>query len=158
MFFFFFFWVEFCVFCFLKIPTTKGQKQDRYRQEREKYCTRVRHLLNTYRTEKDRCKERETSDKLHSSHIKRSKLFLSGIFFRQYFKYLYLMAVWAAAAAAQMSDSELRWVSILDDRRYWSRMTWAVCYWAVVYKPFRAQSISIDWWDDDQWVYDDEGG
>lgn len=38
-----------------KIPTTSGQKRDRLQ-------TRKKHLLNTYRTERDRCKESETSD------------------------------------------------------------------------------------------------
>lgn len=50
-------------FCFFfKIPTTRGQKQDRLQTRKKKILHESKHLLNTYRTEKDRCKERETLD------------------------------------------------------------------------------------------------
>lgn len=74
-------------FFFFKIPTTRGRKQDRLQtRKKKKILHESKHLLNTYRTEKDRCRERNIRQ-LHSSHTK-GVFFLSVIFFRQFFNHI----------------------------------------------------------------------
>lgn len=139
-------------FVFLKYQPPK----DRNRTATDKKEKNTAPELGIFSTRTEQRKTDAKREKHQTSYIqvtsKGVNFFKWHIFQAVFLNICILMAVWAAAAAAQMSNSELRWVSILDDWRYWSRMTWAVCYWAVVYKPFRVQSIGIDWWDDDQWV------
>lgn len=86
---------------------------------------------------------------LHSSHIK-------GVFFSQmeYFSgsfLIILMSVWAA----QMSDFQLN-TELESTGRLNIDYAWLGQFvWAVVYKPFRAQSIGI--YKVDEWVYGDVG-
>lgn len=78
---------------------------------------------------------------LHSSHIT-GVLFLSGIFFLTVFFLVILMVVWAA----QMTDFQkwtLKWTRRLLDDKILITHDFGQFVWAVIYKPFAAQSISI---------------
>lgn len=87
--------------------------------EKEKKILRGRkRLLNT---EQRQCKERNIRQ-LHSSHINRSRIFFSGIFFRQFLNHI----------NGCMSGTNERlpaehWTGVYWADKYWSRMTWAVC-------------------------------
>lgn len=102
--------------------------------EKEKKILRGRkHLLNT---EQGQCKERNIRQ-LHSSHINRSRIFFSGIFFRQFLNHI------NGCMSGQMSDFQLN-----TERESTGQINidhaWPGQFvWAVVYKPFRAQSIGI---------------
>lgn len=106
--------------------------------KKTKQCTRLSIFPNTYKTEKDRCKERNIRQ-LHSSHIKGV---FCGVLFRQF------LIIWVA----RMSDFQLKNNTDVDQQFFDMASTerqnidyaWLGQFvWAVVYQPFIAQSIGI---------------
>ena len=123
---------------FSKIPTTRGQeKQDRLqtRNKKEKYCTRV--SIFSTRTEQRQMQGERNIRQLHSSHIK--GVFICKVDYSSGSFLIIFMAVWAA----QMSDSQLNTESESTGRLDIDYAWLGQFVWAVVYKPFRAQSIGI---------------
>ena len=133
-FFFFFFFF----FRFSKIPTTRGQaKQDwlQTRNKNKKYCTRV--SIFSTRTEQRQMQGERNIRQLHSSHIK-------GVFiFKVDYSSGSFLIIFMAEWAAQMSDSQPNTDSESTGRLDIDYAWLGQFVWAVVYKPFRAQSIGI---------------
>lgn len=128
----------FSFFSFSKIPTTRGQeKQDRLqtRNTNKKYRTRV--SIFSTRTEQRQMQGERNIRQLHSSHIK--GVFIFKVDYSSGSIVIIFMAVWAA----QMSDSQLNTDSESTGRLDIDYAWLGQFVWAVVYKPFRAQSIGI---------------